>query len=291
VKVIDCQSEVRPIQTLLLKHVRDAFINQESINRQWQNLNYKARVDFGKAVEEYEAFLAILRKYVPEIHFLPQDPRTGLDSVYVHDPIIVTRRGVVLMNMGKSQRRGEPAAMKDFFLREGAPILGELTEEAIMEGGDTVWIDDFTIAVGQSYRSNTKGLQQLHAILDEEIEIIPVSLPHWHGPDECLHLMSFISPVDEKLAVVYSKLMPVPFRNLLLNRGYHFIEVPDEEYNTMACNILAIRPGLALMIAGNPKTRNLLEKAGIEVIEFQGSEICLKGGGGPTCLTHALWRA
>jgi len=106
-----------------------------------------------------------------------------------------------------------------------------------------------------------------------------------------MHLMSLISPVDRDLAVVYSRLLPVPFRQLLLDRGYRLVEVPDEEFDSMGCNVLALSPGRCVMISGNPQTRGALEHAGVEVIEYAGTEISVKGAGGPTCLTRPLVRA
>jgi N-dimethylarginine dimethylaminohydrolase len=105
------------------------------------------------------------------------------------------------------------------------------------------------------------------------------------------HLMSFISPIDRDLAVVYSPLMPVAFRELLLDRGLTLVEVPDEEFETMATNVLAIGPRRCVMLSGNPVTRARLEHAGAEVVEYEGAEISLKGGGGPTCLTRPLSRS
>jgi len=103
--------------------------------------------------------------------------------------------------------------------------------------------------------------------------------------------MSLVSPVDRDLAVVYSPLMPVPFRELLLNRGISLVEVPDEEFASMGANVLAIGPRRVVMLKGNPITRGRLEAARVEVIEYEGEHISIKGGGGPTCLTRPLRRA
>lgn len=286
-----CQSMVGKIVRILLKHPKDAFISQDHINAHWKELNYTSCPDYKKAIEEYEFFVELLERHVPEVDYLPKNDQTGLDSIYTHDPVIITRKGAILLNMGKRQRQQEPAAVRDYLTELGIPVLGEITGEGRLEGGDVVWLDERTMAVGLGYRSNAEGIRQLKKITADFVdEIIEVPLPHWNGPDECLHLMSIISPIDHDLAVVYSRLMPVPFRELLLARGIKFIEVPDAEYDSMACNILAIAPRKCIMLSGNPRTKKLLEDENVQVFEFKGEEICLKGTGGPTCLTRPILR-
>ena len=154
-----------------------------------------------------------------------------------------------------------------------------------------MWLDERTIAVGRGYRTNAAGIEQLHALLGDSVdEVIAVALPHWRGPDDVFHLMSVISPIDRDLALVYSPLMSVPFRERLLERGMTLVEVPDDEFATMGANVLALAPRRCVMLAGNPKTRARLERAGAEVFEYDGQEISVKGGGGPTCLTRPLAR-
>jgi len=173
----------------------------------------------------------------------------------------------------------------------GIPILGSITGEGKLEGGDVVWLDEHIIAVGIAYRSNEEGVRQLRDLTAGIIEeIIPVPLPHWNGKEDCFHLMSIISPVDKDLAVVYSRLMPVPFREYLISRGIKMIEVPDFEYESMGCNVLSIAPRKCIVISGNPMTKQILEDEGVEVFEFNGDNLCQKGGGGPTCLTRPILR-
>jgi N-dimethylarginine dimethylaminohydrolase len=171
------------------------------------------------------------------------------------------------------------------------PILGHIVAPGSLEGGDVVWLDSRTVAVGEGYRTNGAGIRQFRALLGDLVdEVISVPLPHWTGPADCLHLMSLISPVAADLAVVYSRLLPVPFRQLLIERGYELVEVADDEYNLMACNVLAVAPRKVVMLAGCPATERGLKAAGAEVWTFDGSDLCLLGGGGPTCLTRPLLR-
>ena len=284
-------SMTAPIRRLLLKHARDAFVSQAKIDREWARLFYRSAPDFDKAVAEYEAFVALLRKFDIEIHFLPPDASTTLDALYVRDAALVARDGVVLGNMGKADRRAEPAALGAFAERLGVPVLGAITDPGRLEGGDVVWLDGQTVAVGEGYRSNAEGIRQLAHILGDRVDaVIPVPLPHWNGPDDVFHLMSIISPLADDLAVVYSRLMPAPFRQRLLARGITLIEVPDEEFDALGCNVLAVAPRRAVMADGAPQTRALLEQAGVEVWTYPAAEISHKGLGGPTCLTQPLWR-
>ena len=285
-------SEVGRLTRVLVKHPRDAFVDDRTITAQWRPLNFEAVPSLPKATEEYEAFLEIIRATGAEIEFLPRDDRTNLDSIYARDASVVCARGVVLCRMGKRLRRNEPAAQKAAFRALGIPVVGEITEPGCLEGGDVVWLDDRTVAVGRGYRTNDEGILQFRALLDDMVDdVIVVTLPHWRGPADVLHLMSLISPVDLDLAVVYSPLLPVPFRERLAERGYMLVEVPDEEFDSMGTNVLALAPRQCVMLAGNPRTRAALESAGATSVEYTGHEISVKGAGGPTCLTRPLVRA
>ncbi len=285
------QSEIGKITKLLLKHPKDAFLNAEYTQTSWRKLNYLACPDYIKTMEEYAQFVRLLEMHIEEIVYLPPNKETTLDSIYTHDPVIITNRGAILCNMGKALRRGEPSATGEFLQGLNIPIHGKISGEGRLEGGDVVWMDEKTLAVGQGYRTNAEGIRQLRELTAAFVdELIIVPLPHWQGPDDVLHLMSFISPIDQDLAVVYSKLMPVPFREWLLQRKITLLEVPDDEYETMACNILAVAPRKCIMLAGNPYTKAMLKKEGVEVWEYRGDEISHKGCGGPTCLTRPLQR-
>ncbi|RMF94173.1 MAG: amidinotransferase [Nitrospinota bacterium] len=288
---VGCQSMVTPIRKLLLKHPREAFLDPETVQAQWQALNYVDCPDYEKALQEYDRFVALLQQFDLEIFFLPPHAQTNLDSIYVHDPLLVAAQGAILCNMGKAARQHEPAAAAAFLQELGVPVLGAISGEGRLEGGDVLWVDEHTLAVGRGYRTNDEGIRQLQALLADTIqELVVVPLPHWNGPGDVMHLMSLISLIDHDLAVVYSRLLPVPFREWLLARGIRLIEIPDEEFESMGCNILAVAPRKCIMLEGNPQTRLRLEEAGVEVWTYTGEEISRKGAGGPTCLTRPLLR-
>lgn len=285
-----CQSDVGKIEHLLLKHPKEAFISQDNLNTHWKEFNYLGCPNYEKALKEYDGFLELLVNQIPEINFLPRDDKTGLDSIYVRDPVIMTNKGAILCNMGKKQRRQEPSAMSDFLPDLNVPILGSISGEARLEGGDAVWIDERTLAVGRGYRTNDEGIQQLKQLLTGLVdEMIEVHLPHWQGPNDVMHLMSLLSFIDHKLALVYSRLLPVSFREWLLARNIRLMEVPDSEFESMACNVLAVAPRKCIVLSGNPLTKKMLENEGVEVWEYIGEEISMKGSGGPTCLTLPIY--
>ena len=289
---LSCQDMVNPVKRILLKHPKDAFISQENIDNTFSQLNYLDNPIFNKACADYEKFLNLIKSFNPEIHFLPANEPTSLDSIYTHDPCIVSNKGVIICNMGKKERNQEPKAIKEYFQSIGIPILGQIQCPGKLEGGDVVWIDEKTIAIGEGYRSNQEGIKQLRTFLGSLIEnIITVPLPHWNGPNDCLHLMSNVSPIDHNLFLVYSRLLPVQFRKYLLRHKIELIEVPDKEYDSMGCNVLAMANKKVIMMKGNPITQKRLEKKGVEVHTYDGSEISLKGSGGPTCLTKPFFRA
>lgn len=286
------QSETGTILELVVKHARDAFASASAIAAEWKPLNFTAAPDYERAVDEYERLLELLRAGGGAVHTLPPAAGVGLDSIYVRDASIACDRGLILCSMGKPQRRGEPAAQEAALRALGHTIAGSIQPPGRLEGGDVTWLDERTLAVGRGYRTNDDGIAQLRNLLGDSIdELVVVPLPHWRGAGDVFHLMSIVSPIDRDLAVVYSPLMPVPFRERLLERGTGLVEVPDEEFDSMGANVLALGPRRCVVVAGNPVTRGRLERAGVEVLEYEGTEISLKGGGGPTCLTRPLRRS
>ena len=285
-----CQSEVLPLGSVILKHPRQAFSSRRRIQADWRRLGYSAPPDFDLAVREYDAFVTMLENAGAEIHFLPENAETSIDSLYVRDASVVTDRGLVLCRMGKEARRSEPRRQADLFTRLRLPILGRIEPPGTLEGGDVAWLDRQTVAVARSYRTNDEGIRQLATLLGDRVEILRMEAPHWKGPSDVFHLMSVLSPVAPRRLLVFSPLLPIAFREALLKRGFELLEVPDQELESLGCNCLAVAPSAIIITAGNPRTRARLERAGISVEEFSGHEICFKGHGGPTCLTRPLFR-
>jgi N-dimethylarginine dimethylaminohydrolase len=284
-------SEVRRLTRVVLKHPREAFGSAGAIAAEWRALNFTAPPDLDRAMAEFDHFVELILSSGTSIDFLPAASGCGLDSIYVRDASVVGEAGLILCSMGKPQRAWEPRAQGEAFAGWGLPVVGAIERPGRLEGGDVVWLDRWTVAVGRGYRTNAQGIAQLRTILGDTIdELIEVPLPHWRGPDDVFHLMSMISPVDDDLAVVYSPLLPVPFRERLIERGIALVDVPDGELDAMGANVLALGPRRCVMVAGAPRTRALLERAGAEVLVYPGGEISLKGGGGPTCLTRPIRR-
>jgi dimethylargininase len=253
--------------------------------------HYTARPDLARAQEEHDALVAMLRAAGAEVleHNTPQPGRA--DAIFVFDPALITDRGAIILRVGKELRRGEEAAMARRFEELGVPTLATLHGDALAEGGDLLWLDETTLAAGLGFRTNHEGVRQLQeALAPGGVTVVPFELPYFLGPAACLHLLSLISIVDERLAVVYPPLMPVPFWQELQRRGFRLVEVPEAEFMSMGPNVLALAPGQCLMLAGNPITKRRLEEAGCEVLTYRGEELSLKAEGGATCLTRPLLR-
>jgi len=275
---------VGQLRRVLVKRPDEAFAVDDPAR--W---HYASHPDLKEARREHDALVEILIGAGAEVIDHPEPQPDRADAIFVFDPALVTDRGAVILRMGKELRRGEEAAMAQRFREIGVPILAELGGEATAEGGDLLWLDSRTLAVGQGFRTNAEGLRQLQEILTG-VEVLPVDLPYFTGPEACLHLLGLISIVDRDLAVVYPPLLPVTFWKTLQERGFRLVEVPEEEFPTMGPNVLALAPSLCLMLEGNPVTRDRLERAGCEVLTYRGREISLKAEGGPTCLTRPIRR-
>lgn len=288
---LTCQSEYGTLQSVFIKKVADAFVDQQTISHQWKELNFLNEPDFTIAQSEYSFFENLLQTNHSKIKKFEKNASVTMDSIYCRDASIATDRGMILCTMGKAGRMNEPAAAEKIYREMGLPILGRIEAPGSVEGGDVAWLDQHTLAIGRTYRTNAEGIRQMRALLaPSDVGVVEVQLPHYKGPSDVFHLMSIFSPVAKDLAVVYSPLMPIVFRDELINRGYQLVEVPDQEFESMGCNVLAIGPRQCIMVKGNETTKARLMQAGCIVLEYEGQEISYKGGGGPTCLTRPLWR-
>ena len=284
-------SEYLKLASVYLKSAKNSFLSEEEVSEHWETLQYLSKPNFKKSLKEYTAFQTFFREKNISTCFFPINRKTKIDSIYSRDASIATDFGIIICNMGKQGRIHEPYAQLEAYKMNNINILGEIKFPGTLEGGDVAWLDQNTLAVGHTYRTNEEGISQLKGLLQPKgIEIIVVELPHYKGKSDVFHLMSILSPVDKNLAVVYSPLMPIKFRNELLERGFQLVEVPEQEFDSMGCNVLAVAPRDCLMVAGNPITRKLLEDAGASVHIYEGNEISVKGGGGPTCLTRPIDR-
>jgi dimethylargininase len=256
----------------------------------WRAFGWLAEPDAALAAKQHEAFCGTLREAGAEVLFASADATGDPDAVYTCDPAIMSDRGALILRPGKEARRAESAAMVEDLGTLGVPIALEMAEPATAEGGDTMWLDERTLLVGRSYRTNDAGIGALSEALPG-VDVQAFDLPHLQGPDACLHLLSLLSPLDDDLVVAHVPQTPIRLLELLRERGVGIVEVPEEEFGTMGPNVLALAPRVALAVDGNAETRRRMEAAGVEVFVYEGSEISHKGEGGPTCLTRSILRA
>jgi dimethylargininase len=284
IRTFGAQSMVAPLRDVLVKRPGEAFAAAYDDPA----VGFLHPVDIEAAQREHDALTAVLADLGASVHELCEehDP----DLTYTFDPALVTDRGVVPLRAGKPNRRGEEVVIERWCNAHGIPTLGRIEAPGTVEGGDTFWLDERTLCVGRTLRTNRDGVRQLSSILQPEVEVEVFDVPFWKGPAELIHLMSVISPIAADLAVVYLPLLPCGLLELLQARGVRLVEVPGEEFLSLGCNVLAVRPGVAVMADGNPVTRSRLEEAGAEVHIFAAGEVGVNGSGGPTCLTRPILR-
>ncbi len=279
----------RLVETLLIGP-RSAGWNGSSSD--WRELGYLHPPELAAASRQHEELRSILEARGVDIVELPAGaPGLTPDAVYCHDASFPSRRGMVLMRMGKPARRREPEAHARLYAARGIPMLGTIEAPGIMEGGDLVWLDERTVLAGEGYRTNAAGILRLRDLLRADgVEVIAAPLPHGDGPGRCLHLMSLLSVLEERTVLADPRFLGVPTLARLGERGFRLISILEEERETMAANVLALGDGALLALARNRLTNERLRREGFEVLTYDGSEISENGSGGPTCLTRPLRR-
>jgi len=254
----------------------------------WRMCGWRAEPEAAGIAREHEAFCSLISDAGAEVVVAESAATGNPDAIYTYDPALVADDGALLLNPGKECRRGEPAALGEDFDRIGVPIAGRLEGDEWAEGGDCCWLDEQTLLLGRGYRTSDAGIEALRRMLPD-VEVIAYDLPHWRGRSQVMHLLSLVSPLAPDLVVAYPPLLPTRLAELLEEREIELVPVPDEEFETMGANVLALAPRVALAVEGNPETRRRMERAGVEVQVYEGTELS-KGDGGPTCLTRPVLR-
>ena len=277
------QSMTAPLREALLKSPGPAF------GRAFENPahGFLHACDYDVACREHAAFADLLTRLGTNVNLLETEIESP-DLLYTFDPLLVTDRGAIPLRPGKPNRRPEPAVIEAWTAAHGIPIVGTIEAPGTIEGGDTFWLRPDLLCIGRTLRTNQSGADQLAALVGGDVRIFDV--PYWKGDAELVHLMSVISPIADDIAVVYLPLMPVGLWQLLLDLRYRLVEVPDEEYPTLGCNVLAVQPGVVVAAEGNPVTAAGMAALGVEVHTYAATEIGINGSGGPTCMTRPILR-
>ncbi len=282
-RAFGAQSMVAPLHDVLVKRPGPAFGAAFDDPAH----GFLHPVDLDVAHREHDQFVELLASLGPRVHVLDIELDSP-DLVYTFDPLLVTDRGAIPLRPGKPNRAPEPAAIEAWTLAAGIPTVGRIESPGTIEGGDTFWLRPDLLCIGRTLRTNAEGARQLAALVGGEVRTFDV--PYWRGRAELIHLLSVISPVADDLAVVYLPLLPVGLWELLGDLGIRLIEVPDEEFPTLGCNVLAVRPGVVIVAEGNPETAAALAAAGCEVHTYAATEVGINGSGGPTCMTRPILR-
>jgi dimethylargininase len=282
-KLFGAQSMTSPLREVLVKRPGAAF------GRAFEDPahGFLHRVDLERAQRQHDAFCELLAGLGVVVHELGAETESP-DLVYTFDPVLVADRGLVPLRSGKPTRLGEEAVIEGWAVDRGIPVAGRIEEPGTVDGGDTFWLRPDVFCIGRSLRTNRAGAEQLAGIVGGEVHVFDV--PYANGPAECLHLLSLVSPVADDAAVSFLPLLPSGLYELLCDAAISLVPVPEEEFPTLGCNVLAVRPGVVVMAAGNPAARRALEKRGCEVHTFEADEVGINGSGGPTCLTRPILR-
>ena len=268
----------------------NSFLTDEKLSNEWQDLRFHAKPELKESINEFIEFRKLLLNNEIKIIDLPQAKDLTIDSIYTRDSILISPKGLILCNMGRASRTPEARDNYEHLKLQGYQIAGEILTPGTLEGGDFIWLSDTKAAVGLGPRTNQNGIDQLRKILGNSVDLHVVPLPEPTHPDDVLHLMSIISPLDKDLVLIYRPLMPVSFIQWLEQLGIKFIEVDEAEYLLMGCNVLATSPRSVIMLENLPGVQRSLQNAGCDVQTYKGIEISRKGEGGPTCLTRPLKR-
>ena len=290
VRYMNKYNEYSALVQIAIRDSKNAFVSQEKLHKEWQNLRFHAMPDINNAYIEFDSFRQLLKSTGADIIDLPASDNLTIDSIYPRDSTLICPEGIIVCNMGRATRTPEATINMSTYESYGHTIAGRIVAPGTLEGGDFIWIDEHHAAVGLGPRTNQEGIDQLHAILGTGVDLHVVPLPEPDHPDDVLHLMSIISPVDRDLVLVYRPFIPDSFIQWLSDLGIACVEVPEEEYLTMGCNVLAIGPRKVIMLANLPGVKLVLEQQGCQVYTYKGLDISRKGEGGPTCLTRPLIR-
>lgn len=282
---------VAPLRRLLLCLPETAGWSDPARRSRWQELGYRREPQTAAAQAQYEALRRELEAIAAEVVCLPASEELSLDAVFVHDPSIITDSGAIALRMGKPCRLTEPQCHARLYQSLGIPIVGEIQPPGKVEAGDLLWLDPTTLLAGRGYRTNAAGIEQLRSLLaPRNVTVLSAPLPHAAGPGACLHLMSLISLLDPRTALVDLPWLAVETVELLAERQFELVEIEASERETLSCNVLSLGEGRLLAFAENAKTNARLRQHGFNVRTVPGSEIGINAGGGPTCLTRPLWR-
>jgi N-dimethylarginine dimethylaminohydrolase len=272
-----------PLHEVLVKRPGEAFAHAHDDPA----FGYLHPVDLTAAQRQHDAFCTILTDLGVAVHQLEAETASP-DLVYTFDPALVTDRGMIGLRSGKPNRQGEAAALETWAAAHDLPVIGRLDDPETADGGDTFWLRPDVFCIGRSLRTNAAGARRLAALVGGDVHVFDV--PYANGPAECLHLLSVISPINDDLAVVFLPQLPAGLYELLNEHAVGMVPVPEAELVTQGCNILAVRPGVVVMVEGNPVTQRALLDRGCEVHTFPGDEVCINGSGGPTCITRPILR-
>ena len=276
-------SEIGKLRSVLMHRPGKEIENITDLNKAY----FRDFVDVDKVRWEHDQLAQVYRDHGIEVNYVGETDPECPNAMFCHDLVLGTPEGVIVTRPGIEVRSKEVKFASQAVAKLGVPIVKTIHGNGVFDGACATWVDRETVFVGTGTRCNAEGLKQVSdAFRDMGVKnVISLSIARNQN-----HLDGFLSIVDTDVAVVYPYITPDVIYEELENRGFRFVEIPAfEEKINFAANSVALEPGKIVMPKGSPRTVELLEKAGVQVIELDLDEI-KKGGGSVHCLTAFLQR-
>lgn len=225
--------------------------------------------DLAKMLAAHADYVAALKSTGAEV--IELDPiGAHPDAVFVEDTTLCLPQGAILMRPGAPSRMGEVAAIAAT-IRSCYDDVREIKGPGHVEGGD-ILVTGREILVGRSDRTDAEGVAELAEITTEwghsQREVLT--------PPGVLHFKTDCSLLDGETILSTNRLEASGCFD-----GYRVLPVAEGE--EAAANAIRFND-LVIMAAGFPRTAEMLDKAGYEVVEISNSE-CAKLDGGMSCLS------
>jgi N-dimethylarginine dimethylaminohydrolase len=245
-------------------------------------------MDPARARQQHDALADAYRSHGAQVYYVEDTRIDRPNAMYMRDNVFMTPEGAIVARQAIAARRGEEQAVARTLASLGVPIVRTITGRGVFEGACALWIDPETVVLGYGNRANQEGQQQVaEALAYMGVKhILPFQIPFGHA-----HLDGLMAMADHDLALIFPWQVPHDVWRGLRERGIEVLEAPsvDEVKLGFAVNFVTLAPRKVLMMAGNPRTCELLEKHGVEIHEIDISEL-KKGWGGLHCMTAFLKR-
>lgn len=271
-----CMSEYDVLKRVIL--CQPQYMTIRDIINETQEHFKNEGIHIERALEQHDELVKTLKNNGIEVILLPYHKKYP-EQVFTRDIGFTLGQTIFVAEMATDVRTGEENVLKQWLEDEDISYYNLKGE--IIEGGDVV-IDQETIYVGLSNRTNQKAAEQLQLLLNQ-FKVIPISFK-----DEYLHLDCVFNVVSPEVALIYPNALTKKDIELFSSR-YELIEVSEKEQFQLGTNVLSLGNKKVLSLPINEKVNKQLRNRGFQVIEVDITEI-IKSGGSFRCCTLPVLR-